>query len=214
MVIINLKNKVKELIPKEISDLEYKVNDDEIHRVLLSLSVFGDNKKFDFYSLNIKKENWSLEHIFPQTPDKLPDKLESNDINLINKLLGNRLENQGKLKERFGRDINLHVLKSIKSKLKKSECNLNDEEKILVYKLMRTDKLNSIGNMALLLNNDNASNGNGMFDKKRINIVKRISSGSFVPKHTYDVFSKLLSDKMTPDISVWTETDITEHQLW
>jgi hypothetical protein len=71
-----------------------------------------------------------------------------------------------------------------------------------------------MGNMALLTRGDNSSNSNGMFSKKRHNIVNRISKGSFVPKHTYDVFSKLISDKMSKDTGVWSEKDINTHQAW
>jgi len=88
------------------------------------------------------------------------------------------------------------------------------EEKSLLYQFIRTDKLNRVGNMALLTRGDNSSNSNGMFFKKRHNIVTRISKGSFVPKHTYDVFSKLISDKMTKDMAVWSDTDISAHQMW
>ena len=45
-------------------------------------------------------------------------------------------------------------------------------------------------------------------------IAKRVSNGSFVPKHTYDVFSKLISEKMTPELNVWNETDIQKHEEW
>ena len=68
--------------------------------------------------------------------------------------------------------------------------------------------------MALLTRADNSSNGNSMFDAKRKNIVKRISDGCFVPKHTYDVFSKLLSAKMNSDLTVWSEQDMIAHEEW
>jgi hypothetical protein len=53
-----------------------------------------------------------------------------------------------------------------------------------------------------------------MFSKKRHNVTRRISIGSFVPKHTYDVFSKLLSEKMDPNLNVWSEKDIDAHKEW
>ena len=102
----------------------------------------------------------------------------------------------------------------IKNRLNSESCELSENEKTLLYKVMNKNKLNSIGNMALLSGGDNSSNSNGLFDAKRQNIVKLISRGSFVPPHTYDVFSKLLSDKMEPDLTVWTEEDINAHELW
>jgi hypothetical protein len=80
--------------------------------------------------------------------------------------------------------------------------------------MIRSEKLNSIGNMALLSRSDNSSNSNGMFDQKRINISNRVSNASFVPKHTYDVFSKLISSEMNRDLTVWSETDIDAHAAW
>ena len=91
---------------------------------------------------------------------------------------------------------------------------MTSDERRVLYRLIKTDKLNSIGNMALLTKSDNSSNRNGMFDKKRFNIAKRVSNGSFVPKHTYDVFSKLISEEMTPELNVWNETDIQKHEEW
>jgi hypothetical protein len=76
---------------------------------------------------------------------------------------------------------------------------------------MRSNKLNTIGNMALLDIKDNIANSNGMFDFKRLKIVQKISEGSFVPKHTYDVFSKLLSPDMSKDLITWNEKDINAH---
>ena len=103
---------------------------------------------------------------------------------------------------------------SLLDKLNEKTCILSSNEKTILYRLIKKEKLHSIGNMALLTGSDNSSNKNGMFDKKRYNIVKRISNGSFVPKHTYDVFSKLISDKMSPDLTIWTTTDIDSHSEW
>ena len=91
---------------------------------------------------------------------------------------------------------------------------MSKDEKENLYRVLNRELLNSIGNMALLSGSDNSSNSNGLFDAKRLNIVKLISKGSFVPKHTYDVFSKLLSDKMEPDLSVWSKKDIEAHEEW
>ena len=76
---------------------------------------------------------------------------------------------------------------------------------------MEIDSLNRIGNMALLTRDVNSSNSNGMFDFKRHNIVQKISKGKFVPKHTYNVFSKLLSREMSPDLITWNTEDIKAH---
>lgn len=200
------------LIPEEIEKLDYTDSEEKIHLALQALSIFSGDKRFDFHSFS--KERWSLEHIYPQNYEKLPDHLEAKDIQLINILLGKKLEDIEKLKERLGKQFTMTRLNSVKRKLSKISCRLEIDEKQFIYNAMKTDKLNSLGNMALLTGSDNSSNSNGMFDKKRSNIVDRISKGSFVPKHTYDVFSKLLSSHMTPDLTVWTEKDMSAHQDW
>ncbi|WP_342327616.1 DUF262 domain-containing protein [Pedobacter sp. FW305-3-2-15-E-R2A2] len=206
-----LSNLALALIPNDIQELDYRENESQIHSLLLALSIFQSKNRFDFASFSA--QNWSLEHIFPQNPAELPDGLDSADISLLNSLLENRLEDESALQEKFG-EIKLTKLNSLRTKMQKNTCTLDDEEKELLFKVIRSEKLNTIGNMALLTSSDNSSNSNGMFGKKRHNIVGRISKGSFVPKHTYDVFSKLLSNKMTSDLSVWTENDMSAHQTW
>jgi hypothetical protein len=206
-----LKKKAFELIPDNVNELDFTENDPEIHALLLALSVFFGNDRFDFTAFG--NEVWSLEHIFPQTPESLPDQLQKEDLDLVNSLLVIPINEKEKLLEKYGK-FNLNTYNSLKKELVKQSCELTLEEKNLLYRFIKTDKLNRMGNMALLTRGDNSSNSNGMFSKKRHNIVNRISKGSFVPKHTYDVFSKLINDKMSKDTNVWSEKDINEHQAW
>lgn len=212
-----LKEDIIKLLSFEVDDLEYGETNNEIHNLLLALSVFGDGSRFDFTSFN-GQENWSLEHIFPQNPDELPEELGIKDVEFIKSLGGDKLEKYEKVKDRlkeFEESMETEaVYTELKNKLKNKTCKLTSDERRVLYRLIKTDKLNSIGNMALLTKSDNSSNKNGMFDKKRFNIAKRVSNGSFVPKHTYDVFSKLISEKMTPELNVWNETDIQKHEEW
>lgn len=195
---------VKELVPQNIEELAYGEDDDTIHRLLLALSVFGSNQRFDFYSFS--SDSWSLEHIFPQNPKKFPAILKLPDIELINAILTQSIL---ALKESTDTDI-----QNILIKLNLTECELNQEEIEKLCGMLKSQKINSIGNMALLTSSDNSSNSNGMFNKKRHNVTRRISNGSFVPKHTYDVFSKLLSDKMDPNLNIWSAKDIDAHKEW
>jgi uncharacterized protein with ParB-like and HNH nuclease domain len=206
-----LKKRAYQFIPENINSLDYEDNDREIHALLLALSVFFGKDRFNFTDFG--SEFWSLEHIFPQHPDDLPETLQAEDIDLIKSLLIIPLDQKEKLILKYGK-FNLHHYNSLQKKLSKKTCDLTLEEKTLLYLFIQTDKLNRIGNMALLTSGDNSSNSNGMFYKKRHNIVSRISKGSFVPKHTYDVFSKLISDKMSKDTAVWSDQDITAHQNW
>ena len=148
----------------------------------------------------------------------MPNELGIKDVEFIKSLGGDKLEDYETIKDRlkdFEEAMNTkEVYTELKNKLKKQTCLLLEDEKKILYRLIKTEKLNSIGNMSLLTKSDNSSNKNGMFDKKRYNIAKRVSNGSFVPKHTYDVFSKLISEQMTPELSVWTEKDIQTHEQW
>lgn len=52
--------------------------------------------------------------------------------------------------------------------------------------------------------------GCGMFDEKRKAIRRRIASGSFVPRHTYEVFSKMIGNS-DADLTLWSKADIENH---
>ncbi len=88
----------------------------------------------------------------------------------------------------------------------------SETEKEIYYKALKAHPaLNSIANMCLLSDSDNASNGNKFFDEKRDNILKLIRNGSFVPKHTFDVFSKMFTDANTEKMKVWSNDDLQAH---
>ena len=138
--------------------------------------------------------------------------MQAGDIKLINTLIGDKLDKEtSSLK---GKAMTNEMRNTLKEKLSKDHCFLEEEEKKQLYHLMKSDVLDSIGNMALLSSGDNSAVSNGMFDYKRKVIVNRISNGSFVPKHTYDVFSKLITEGMNPDLTVWMKEDIEAHQNW
>ena len=210
--IADLHVNAKGFLAKDVHSLNYGDNYNDIHNLLLSLSVFGNEERFDFHSF--KENKWSLEHIFPQTPDKFPPDLRQPDISLINSIIGTKLK-ESIIGENIDKSTKDHKLrKRLAAKLQLSTCKLDEDELILLCNLLTTKRINSMGNMALLTRSDNSSNGNSMFDEKRKNIVKRVSDGCFVPKHTYDVFSKLLSSKMNPDLTVWSEQDMIAHEEW
>jgi len=200
------------LIPDKLKELEYGNNNDEIHRLLLALSVYTSDQRFDYHSF--QQEDWSLEHIFPQNPEKFPSALHAPDIRLIKSLIGEKLLTPLILDESKQNKYFENIRLGLNKKLEKTDCDLTPEEIIFICNMMKSSLLNSIGNMALLTRADNSSNSNGMFNKKRLKMVGRISNGSFVPKHTYDVFSKLLSKEMNTDLSVWTDADINAHYIW
>ena len=77
--------------------------------------------------------------------------------------------------------------------------------------------LHSAGNMAFLSDKVNPSVGNDPFCDKRRAIQLKANEGHFIPRHTLDVFSKLLEEtdvSMSPDLTLWKEIDIENHLRW
>lgn len=189
-----LLEEVKKIIPKKnVEDLWYGENDDDIHRVLLALNVFEPVEKrisrsrFDFYSF--KNSEWTLEHIFPQSPEGKNHDLTEEEKDEFKNMIS-------------GIDGDVFDLLNKPSR--------TPEEKELLKNAL--DKVvNTIGNMCLLTQGDNASNGCLFFKYKRINIYKLIAEGSFVPKHTFEVFSKMFL-KNPGTIEVWTKNNMDEHK--
>jgi hypothetical protein len=195
--------------PKELNELSYAEKEDHgaIHAVLLALSVFakaeaagteavpGRSKKqsirFHFHAF--KTNSWSLEHIFPQSPEgKGAQPLKRKQKAAVTAMLGETC------------DAELTQL------LHKPERS--DEEKMRYRAaLQQTTHLNSLGNMCLLTAPDNASNGCLFFKAKRGNVLRLVQRGSFVPKHTFDVFSKMMPKLAAHSIAAWTVSDIEAH---
>ena len=82
----------------------------------------------------------------------------------------------------------------------------------------KISNVNSLGNMALLSKGVNSSLSNGFFNTKRIILLQKINRGSFVPKHTIDIFSKMLDIKseykFDKSLTTWTQTDIVANKNW
>lgn len=203
---------------QENEELSYESNRGKIHDILLALSVFKLNtpaKHFNFEAF--RKGNWSLEHIFPQHPEHkdLPDQVSIAELDI---LIGkqNYSNNEQEIDIDF---LKLHH-RYLASKKENpiGKIKITKEEWVLIYECLpeqAKNNLHSIGNMALLRQEDNASLSNHIFGTKRKNIVKRISNGSFVPQHTYDVFAKLLGDTDLSDhLKYWTHDDIKAHQTY
>lgn len=193
---ISFLNNVKEsfLENLDLSELSYTDTPDSIHHILLALNVFiegQDNIRFNFYEF--EQQKWTLEHIFPQTPEGKKNVLKEEDVEAIRNILADSISKE---------------LENVLSLEKRTE-----EEKQVYYKALQEHSgLSGIGNMCLLSGSDNASNGNKFFNEKRKNILERIQIGSFVPKHTFDVFSKMFANANTNHMNLWTIEDINAHK--
>jgi hypothetical protein len=188
-----LLKEVVRLLPQKLAkDLYYHLDDNDIHHILLALSVFlkGRDVRFDFYAYI--NERWSLEHIFPQSPEGKNKKLNQDDKDRIIEMLGAAATDK------------------IKKVLQRKE-RTEDQKQLYYEALGKEPFLNSLGNMCLLTSEDNASNGCGFFNDKRTNILSLISEGSFVPRHTFEVFSKMVIAEDPGNLLHWTKRNIEQH---
>ncbi len=186
-----------------IKDLKYGENNDQIHAVLLALSVFpgkGTSRRFDFDSF--KRQNWSLEHIFPQTPEGKGHILtedEKENIKVILKEANETNEVRDKIE-----------------RLLEKESRLPGEQQVYIDAIRKTGTLDDVGNMCLLTGFANIVLSCSPFYVKRQKILELIQKGSFVPKHTFDVFAKMInvsnSDlKLDDNLKQWSKNDIDAH---
>lgn len=196
-------------IEKDVAILRYddSKHKEPIKKILLALSVFPEGIsrskenpfRFDFYSY--ANEGWSLEHIFPQNPDQ-----EEIDYTEDKEWIITQCNKNGKL------DVSVKI---------KNGDNLSSKDLSFIYDSF--PDVHILGNMALLSSSINSALSNGLFNTKRKILLRKINSGSFVPKHTIDVFSKMLEAKQNEqgetvvfeqDIKIWTEQDAAAHLTW
>lgn len=187
-------------LPTNIDELKYGGEyNTQIHKVLLALNVFETAKektevRFDFYNFRVKN-NWSLEHIFPQSPE---GKWRGS-----NHILNN--EEKQEILNMIGEDYE-HI-QEVKRVLSLPERT--DDEKEIYYKALQKTWVNKLGNMSLLALPDNSSNGCAMFKLKRDNVNELIQNGSFVPKHTFEIFNKIIIK--SDSVLKWTKEDADNH---
>lgn len=203
----SLKSKKNKLIKGEEgnalnpSALSYGEDTDQIHAILLSLSVFSQSadsekqhisRRFDFNSF--VKEQWSLEHIFPQTPEGKKNVLTDNDKENIRTMLKDEeIDRSEELEKALNAD------------------KRDENQKNLISKAIGECKsVHGIGNLCLLTVQNNSELSCGFFNDKRKKILSMLQEGSFVPRHTFDVFSKMFEGS-NDDLSRWSLDDIKAH---
>lgn len=197
----DLIKKRNELLPSDLAQLRYGSEyNTAIHRVLLALSVFETSKdrkeqRFDFFSFT--KNKWSLEHIFPQSPE---GKWRGSN-HILSK------EEKEEILKMIGYDYD--ELDKVKNVLSIEGRERTDEEKEVYYRALQKTWVNNLGNMSLLSVPDNSSNGCAMFKLKRENINEMIKNGKFVPKHTFEIFNKVQLD--SDSLLNWTKADSDRH---
>jgi hypothetical protein len=187
----HLLEKILEILPKDFDDATYDGDKNQIHQILLAINLFTTNDKFNFYSY--VEENWTLEHIFPQSPEGKKNKLTEKDKKYIVEM----------------------VLPEDKQKVEKvlnQKERSADEKEIYTDALKRSGYINSIGNLCLLSNVDNILNGCGFYEEKRTKILRRIQTGKFIPPHTIEVFTKSIFNNNPGDFTRWNKENIDSHK--
>ena len=216
-VLKSLQDYVIEKVDKtneEISTLGYKKYD-ETFFLLLAMNVFPQNNaskgnfrnyRFDFYSFI--DEQWSLEHVFPQKPDSSNLNIRDDKNWVVDKI-------QEKLNALSDTDEDQITRQNYEALIQEVLANEQVESTKIDFLFEEIEDADVLGNMALLSSGVNSALSNGFFNTKRKILLRKINAGSFVPKHTIDVFSKMLEVKadvkFDNSLTVWSVNDINAH---
>ena len=180
-------------------DLNYNNNKNDIKNIMLLLNCFegynfdeqlsfneGFRYRFDLHN----KEQWSIEHIFPQKATEKNCKSYILDLIFLFKEENKESELKTILNE-------LNIDDNIINDREKLKEKINEKENIDINKINEIINntqfidIQSMGNLALLSKNINSSLQNGIFEEKRTILLKKISEENiFVPPLTLKIFSK------------------------
>ena len=185
--------------------LRYRSKNANLTRLLLSFSVFPENKPeqymFNFYRYD--NESWTFEHLSPQNPKKsikIPHELKQW---VIDRLKNTNSEHSGTI------DDLINDIKSDKEV---------DTDKLEVLFDSNIDE-HYVGNMALLDGGSNSAVSNNPFVIKRCRIIEKINQNKFVPSHTISIYEKSINTNglekaLNPDLFCWSEDDSKAHKGW
>lgn len=192
--------------------------------ILLAVNIFPQIKiegnqfkyRFDFYSYQI--EDWSLEHIFPQNPNIDKYNVNEDKFWLLDELTKKIVQlRTSEINDSVNQEINKY-----EKSIEKINSNIEISSSEIEFVFDKISDPDAFGNMALLSGRVNSALTNGFFNTKRNILHRKINRGSFVPKHTIDVFAKMLELKEESkanvnfgnSLTIWTEEDINAHQVW
>ncbi len=203
-----LKTRIKEKFEKisPLEELNYLSNNDKknINNLLLlfNLEDLNQNKsnQQDFDFSRYKMQNWSLEHIIPQS---LKSTKDYNDPELVAKWLED-LENfipRGEGLKEYLKNLK----ESLTGKLVLAKHDI-DNIKNLVSLLDKNQNIHSISNLVLLDRQSNSKLQNKNFSKKRKIIEELRNDKKLVPQCTAYVFMKAYSEELG-DPDIWTHHD-------
>ena len=175
--------------PKDIKDLTYGDNSRDIKKLLLLFSLaLSDNDKEDKKGFKFNRyqlTDWSLEHIYPQTPDHTSEWREA-----VKKYC-----ESGEKGSKPTKNKKLIDLKKLLDEVDKSDEKYNQ-----IDRYFQSD---GIENLALLDRSLNSSVGNDVFAKKA-DVIKE-QKNKFIPLGTEKVFEG--NFKVMKDIEIFTPQD-------
>jgi len=213
----DLKNTALKNDSEPYQELKYTSTNDKLTNLLLSFSVFPEDNnqvyRFNFYQYDT--QNWSFEHIFPQHP-KNKVKIAPEAKEIVKKIAEKFYSELTNKESEEQKENKRSDLKEILCKIENGDYILiNDEVFDFLYKA--TFDVDSVGNMALLSGGANSALSNNPFVAKRPILSRKIKEGYFVPRHTTDVFNKILNVSDKPfniELTTWDEKDIEAHICW
>ncbi|RRJ86928.1 DUF262 domain-containing protein [Paenimyroides tangerinum] len=195
---------------RAISSLEYGPDNAILNRIFLALNAFplvyvnGEatiNFKNHFSFYDFTKNNWSIEHIYPQNPN----------VSVADVI---------KYKNWFLEKTSDETLKN------EIESVTIDEKKVpdTIQQLIMLEDVSEhyIGNLALLEKGNNSTLSNNIFPKKRELLLTMLAKGNFVPQHTINAVSKNLhwieedneNYHFTPNLTNWQLQDMQANASW
>lgn len=192
--------KIQELLPEKIEELNYEDNHKEIKALLLLFNVLiSKNSNYIRFPFDKYHEGkWSLEHIHAK-----------NSANLIEKQKRFLLEEQ----QFYFKNVEEDFYNRIYDLLEMKEINdvlFNVLQKDIFQKYTNGQPEHSIKNMALLTVGDNTILNNSIFPVKRDLIKILDEKGSFIPLGTKNVFYKYYSKNVEQNVS-WNIEDQTSY---
>ena len=199
-------------ISSKQEEISFAKNYNEINRILLLFNVVSIMEKkgvmrfpFKFYN----NEEWSLEHIHPQHPEKMKQ-----DKNIWCDWIKSHIPSIKAVANIKNKKEDNELVKSMEEFIEKKENVTMDSFNNLIARINKTlldtdeDLTHSLSNMALLAKNQNSALNNSLFDVKRKKIIEMDKDGQYIPYCTKMVFFKYYTENLNNEnIYIWSQAD-------
>jgi len=224
------KNYLNETISNEVNfdieSLDYQNNKDKvkIRKILLLFNIITllDNKKSKslFPFDNYKKGNWDIEHVRSQSEVELNGKERIDWAKLVLEYYSGQKVTETNVKEQIKliselddedeKQIGLALIKFIKSENTDEDFNTLYDKVSKAFKEDNPPNSDEISNLCLLDSGTNRAYKNAFFPLKRMIIINRQMTGTFIPICTKNVFMKAYS-KRFKKVMYWDKSDASDY---